>query len=330
MKLKLNISLFLLLAFTMSTVFAVTFTTSQAGGNSSKDLTVQVGKQYQLKFDLLHQTTNNVRIQILEGLVVLVDESNLIDGFHLYVLTPTSNVITLKFVREDNDNVIRDFQVGNLVYEEVASVAQSESNHELGRKDYELTDHLRNVRAVISDKKVNGNIEVISATDYLPFGMTARSYSNGVSVRHGFNGKEKDNEGNGGGGSTYDYGFRIYNPLLGRFLSVDPLSHSYPWNSTYSFAENDVISSIDLDGLEKFKVIVSYGAFGSKPRVTVSYVPMGSLRISNVGVVYIFQSGGNKGTASRSLMLPDFVKDDEAKTSQTQYTYYSKCRAFGG
>ena len=34
-----------------------------------------------------------------------------------------------------------------------------------------------------------------------------------------------------------------------RFLSVDPLAKSYPWNSTYAFAENDVIRSIDLDGL---------------------------------------------------------------------------------
>lgn len=36
-----------------------------------------------------------------------------------------------------------------------------------------------------------------------------------------------------------------------RFLSVDPLAQSYPWNSTYAFAENDVIRSMDLDGLEK-------------------------------------------------------------------------------
>jgi hypothetical protein len=26
----------------------------------------------------------------------------------------------------------------------------------------------------------------------------------------------------GGGGSTYDYGFRIYNPNIGKFLGVDP------------------------------------------------------------------------------------------------------------
>jgi hypothetical protein len=36
---------------------------------------------------------------------------------------------------------------------------------------------------------------------------------------------------------------------------VDPLFKSYPWNSTYAFAENDVIRCIDLDGGEKKLVI---------------------------------------------------------------------------
>ncbi len=79
-----------------------------------------------------------------------------------------------------------------------------------------------------------------------------RHYSNSITYRYGFNGKEKDNEGLGGGGSTYDYGFRIYNPALGRFLSVDPLSEDYPWYTPYQFAGNKPIEAIDLDGLEEF------------------------------------------------------------------------------
>jgi hypothetical protein len=54
----------------------------------------------------------------------------------------------------------------------------------------------------------------------------------------------------GGGGSTYDYGFRIYNPALGRFLSVDPLTKEYPYYTPYQFAGNMPINCIDLDGLE--------------------------------------------------------------------------------
>jgi uncharacterized protein RhaS with RHS repeats len=58
-----------------------------------------------------------------------------------------------------------------------------------------------------------------------------------------------------GEGNQQDYGMRVYDPRLGRFLSVDPLTKDYPWNSTYAFAENDVIRSVDLDGLEKVLVI---------------------------------------------------------------------------
>lgn len=76
--------------------------------------------------------------------------------------------------------------------------------------------------------------------------------------RYGFNGKEKDPEGMGGGGSTYDYGFRIYNPQIGKFLSVDPLTSSYPWYTPYQFAGNKPIVAIDLDGLEEKVVISTY------------------------------------------------------------------------
>ncbi|SEN27455.1 intein C-terminal splicing region/intein N-terminal splicing region/RHS repeat-associated core domain-containing protein [Chitinophaga rupis] len=39
---------------------------------------------------------------------------------------------------------------------------------------------------------------------------------------------------------------RIYDPRVGRFLSVDPIGGEYPWNSSYAYAENDVVRSIDI------------------------------------------------------------------------------------
>lgn len=93
-----------------------------------------------------------------------------------------------------------------------------------------------------------------AAFDYFPFGMIARMNDGSGKYRFGFNGKENDNEVKGGIGSQQDYGMRVYDPRIGRFLSVDPLTRSFPWNSPYSFAENDVIRSIDLDGLEKYEL----------------------------------------------------------------------------
>ncbi len=81
-----------------------------------------------------------------------------------------------------------------------------------------------------------------------------RQYSPSTSsglYRYGFNGKENDNEVKGEG-NQQDYGMRIYDPRLGRFLSVDPLSKMYPWYSPYHFAGNKPIEAIDLNGTEEF------------------------------------------------------------------------------
>ena len=67
--------------------------------------------------------------------------------------------------------------------------------------------------------------------------------------RYGFNGKEKDDEVKGEG-VIYDYGFRIYDPRIAKFLSEDPLSPSYPMLTPYQFASNTPIQAIDIDGLE--------------------------------------------------------------------------------
>jgi RHS repeat-associated protein len=136
-----------------------------------------------------------------------------------------------------------------------------------GQKEYELTNHLGNVLATISDKKIGISStsdsllidhyvpDIISAQDYYPFGMLqpGRSYlssTGGDRYRYGFNGKENDNEVKGEG-NQQDYGMRVYDPRLGKFLSVDPLVYNYPWNTPYQFSGNKPIWCIDLDGAEE-------------------------------------------------------------------------------
>jgi RHS repeat-associated protein len=129
-----------------------------------------------------------------------------------------------------------------------------------GRKQYELSNHLGNVLATITDKRVQHNTsgsldyynaDLSTAQDYYPFGMLqpGRQY-NAANYRYGFNGKENDNDVKGTG-NEQDYGMRIYDPRVGRFLSVDPIAAQYPWNGSYNFSEDEPISSVDLDGMEK-------------------------------------------------------------------------------
>ena len=82
-------------------------------------------------------------------------------------------------------------------------------------------------------------------------GSTANGYqyANRGGYRYGFNGKENDNEVKGEG-NQQDYGMRISDTRLGRFLSRDPLSASYPYYTPYQFAGNTPIQAIDLDGAE--------------------------------------------------------------------------------
>ena len=63
-----------------------------------------------------------------------------------------------------------------------------------------------------------------------------------------FNGQENDNEVKGTGNSL-DFGARIYDPRLGRFLSVDPLYKNFPGQTPYSFANNNPIALIDEMGM---------------------------------------------------------------------------------
>jgi RHS repeat-associated protein len=62
-----------------------------------------------------------------------------------------------------------------------------------------------------------------------------------------YNGKEWNNEG---GLGWLDYGFRWYDPAVGRFPSVDPLAAKYAAISPYAYVANNPILNVDPDGME--------------------------------------------------------------------------------
>jgi RHS repeat-associated protein len=66
---------------------------------------------------------------------------------------------------------------------------------------------------------------------------------------YGFQGQESDDEISGTGNAV-SYKYRVHDPRIGRFLSIDPLAPDYPWNSPYAFSENRVMDAVELEGLE--------------------------------------------------------------------------------
>jgi len=124
--------------------------------------------------------------------------------------------------------------------------------------NYELTDHLGNVCTVVTGRLLDGNgggtlkqPELVAAQRYEPFGslLPGRNYSSG-SYRHLFQGQEHNDEINGGVGLSYAFEYRMHDPRVGKFLSIDPLAFLFPWNSPYAFSENRVLDMVELEGLE--------------------------------------------------------------------------------
>lgn len=172
-----------------------------------------------------------------------------------------------------------------------------------GQKIFELSNHLGNVMVTVTDKKLGTRStndttkisyykpDIISVSDYYAFGqqMPARIYNAGT-YRYGFNGKEKDSA-TYGEGNEYDYGMRIYNTRIGRFLSVDPMTKSYPSWSPYPFAMNSPVAGVDLDGLEFLAINSSMYRMSTEKKTLVSITSDFKIKsqvvdVAKVAVVY--------------------------------------------
>jgi RHS repeat-associated protein len=130
---------------------------------------------------------------------------------------------------------------------------------QLNHRQYSLSNHLGNVLTTIGDGKaaVDSNSDgvidyfvayIISVSDYSPFGVELANRSWSIEeYRSGFQKQEKDKEL--WEGAMY-YKYRVEDPRLGRFFSVDPLYAKYPYNSNYAFSENKLINGVEIEGLE--------------------------------------------------------------------------------
>jgi|GEM_PF-1443056 len=81
--------------------------------------------------------------------------------------------------------------------------------------------------------------------------MTSYQYSSSNDNKYLYNGKELQDEQLGGVNlDWYDYGFRFYDPALGRFPSLDPKADEFENLSPYNYASNNPVTCIDLWGLQ--------------------------------------------------------------------------------
>lgn len=128
---------------------------------------------------------------------------------------------------------------------------------------FNYVDHLGNAR-VSYVKDINNTPYIFEENHYYPFGLKHTKYNidqfyydncefkcivpvTRMPNQYKFQGQEWQDEL---GLNIYFFKFRMSDPATGRFLQIDPLSPTYPHNSTYAFAENNVTNGTDLEGCE--------------------------------------------------------------------------------
>jgi len=114
---------------------------------------------------------------------------------------------------------------------------------------YQVTDHLGNVRAMFADANNNSILtadEIIQFTDYYPFGreISYPSLSLTPANNYKYNGKEFQTDL-----SEYDYGARFYDAVIARWNVVDPMAEVNRRFSPYSYVKNSPVNRIDPDGM---------------------------------------------------------------------------------
>jgi len=112
------------------------------------------------------------------------------------------------------------------------------------QRRYFLKDHLGSVRSTVDQ---NGNVD--GYDDYYPFGLTMpgrSSNSANPNDAYKFTGYEQDDEA---GLNLYHASARGYDPVLGRFLQIDPLADQFPEWTPYHYVHNNPLNLIDPTGM---------------------------------------------------------------------------------
>ena len=114
---------------------------------------------------------------------------------------------------------------------------------------------------------------IIEENHYYSYGLKIATISSrkfphssegGIKNNYLYNGKELFDDADL---NWYDYGFRNYDPQIGRFTQLDPLTFEYSFLTPYQYASCEPIANVDVDGLEAAKVIDGAARIGQSGKV---------------------------------------------------------------
>jgi len=176
-------------------------------------------------------------------------------GKIFYIYDGNGNKLGKKVVSGSNNLIGALRYLGNFVYDwdgTLQYILNSEGrlvpDGNTFRFEYFMKDHLGNTRATYA-AAAPGLPQVMGYQHYYPFGMQLEALCHisetDLKNNYLYNGKElqEDYDLN-----WYDYGARMYDPIIGRWHAVDPLADERANTTFYNFCNNNPINRIDPDG----------------------------------------------------------------------------------
>jgi len=112
--------------------------------------------------------------------------------------------------------------------------------------EYNLADHLGDTRITFDTE--TGVARVQQQDDYMPFGMDISTPPVGSPQNYYLYNKKEWQTSLG----LYDYGARFYDPVIGRFGTVDPEEEDGEDYTLYAYVKNNPISNVDIDGRDDY------------------------------------------------------------------------------
>lgn len=160
-----------------------------------------------------------------------------IDASYIYNYADTRKVKfandSLKATYIDQFSEIRDTQFIKYVFAGRNRIGQIKLD-----TTFFLHDHLGSTSLSLDD-----SAKVVEQIAKHPYGLTRLTKNVGFETPYTFTGKEQDQESN-----NFYFEARYYSAITGKFISVDPLLHSFLEISPYAYSLNNPIAIVDSDG----------------------------------------------------------------------------------